>query len=109
MFDQADPYLTSSKNHINGSYELYLGTPGRQGEVHKKSNGTTHTSIAFNDAHYYEKKIRDDLRSQIPEEEYVTISSDVIEAKGKKQFDKRATKKNRDWNRDKARYIRKSS
>ena len=30
-------------------------------------------------------------------------------AKGKKQFDKRAVKKNRDWNRDKARYIRKSS
>ena len=30
-------------------------------------------------------------------------------AKGKKQFDKRAVKKNRDWNRDNARYIRKSS
>ncbi len=30
-------------------------------------------------------------------------------AKGKKKFDKRATKKTRDWNRDKARYIRKSS
>ena len=30
-------------------------------------------------------------------------------AKGKKRFDKRATKKNRDWNREKARYIRKSS
>ena len=30
-------------------------------------------------------------------------------AKGKKQFDKRQTKKNRDWNRDKARYFRKSS
>ena len=30
-------------------------------------------------------------------------------AKGKKQFDKRAAKKNRDWNRDKARYVRKSS
>ena len=30
-------------------------------------------------------------------------------AKGKKQYDKRATKKNRDWNREKARYIRKSS
>ena len=30
-------------------------------------------------------------------------------AKGKKQFDKRTVKKNRDWNRDKARYIRKSS
>ena len=30
-------------------------------------------------------------------------------AKGKKQYDKRVAKKNRDWNRDKARYIRKSS
>ena len=30
-------------------------------------------------------------------------------AKGKKQFDKRIAKKNRDWNRDKARYVRKSS
>jgi|TARA_B100000902_G_scaffold398893_1_gene467408 SsrA-binding protein len=30
-------------------------------------------------------------------------------AKGKKKFDKRAVKKNRDWNRDKARFIRKTS
>ena len=30
-------------------------------------------------------------------------------AKGKKQFDKRQTKKTRDWNRDKSRYFRKSS
>ena len=30
-------------------------------------------------------------------------------AKGKKHFDKRASKKNRDWNRDKARYVRKTS
>ena len=34
---------------------------------------------------------------------------EIAIAKGKKQFDKRATKKNRDWSRDKARYIRKSS
>ena len=30
-------------------------------------------------------------------------------AKGKKQYDKRQTKKNRDWNRDKARFFRKTS
>ena len=30
-------------------------------------------------------------------------------AKGKKQFDKRAVKKKRDWNREKERYIRKTS
>ena len=34
---------------------------------------------------------------------------EIALGKGKKKFDKRATKKNRDWNRDKARYIRKSS
>ena len=34
---------------------------------------------------------------------------EIAVAKGKKQYDKRETKKNRDWNRDRARYIRKSS
>ena len=34
---------------------------------------------------------------------------EIAVAKGKKKYDKRAVKKNRDWNRDKARYIRKSS
>ena len=34
---------------------------------------------------------------------------EIAIGKGKKQFDKRAVKKNRDWSRDKARYIRKSS
>ena len=34
---------------------------------------------------------------------------EIAVAKGKKRYDKRAKKKDRDWNRDKARYIRKSS
>ena len=34
---------------------------------------------------------------------------EIAVAKGKKQYDKRETKKNRDWNREKARYFRKSS
>ena len=33
----------------------------------------------------------------------------IAVAKGKKQYDKRQTKKTEDWNRDKARYFRKSS
>ncbi len=37
------------------------------------------------------------------------VKVEIAVAKGKKQYDKRATKKNRDWNRDKARYIRKTS
>ena len=34
---------------------------------------------------------------------------EIAIAKGKKQYDKRTTKKDRDWNREKARFIRKSS
>ena len=34
---------------------------------------------------------------------------EIAVAKGKKQFDKRNTKKKRDWDREKARYFRKSS
>ena len=34
---------------------------------------------------------------------------EIAVAKGKKHYDKRATKKERDWSREKARYLRKSS
>ena len=34
---------------------------------------------------------------------------EIAVAKGKKQYDKRQSIKRRDWNRDKARYVRKSS
>ena len=37
------------------------------------------------------------------------VKIELAVAKGKKQYDKRATKKSRDWNREKSRYIRKSS
>ena len=34
---------------------------------------------------------------------------EIAVAKGKKHYDKRQTKKTRDWNRDRARYVRKTS
>ncbi len=34
---------------------------------------------------------------------------EIAVAKGKKQYDKRQSKKNKDWQRDKARYVRKTS
>ena len=37
------------------------------------------------------------------------VKVEIAVAKGKKQYDKRAVKKSKDWNRDKARYLRKSS
>ena len=37
------------------------------------------------------------------------VKIEIAVAKGKKHFDKRQTKKTRDWNRDRARYVRKTS
>ena len=57
-------------------------------------------------------KIKTDGFSLVPTKMYFKKGKAKIEiavAKGKKLFDKRQTKKTRDWNRDKARYFRKSS
>ena len=57
-------------------------------------------------------KIQRDGLTLVPTKMYFKKGKAKIElavAKGKKQYDKRATKKSRDWNREKARYIRKSS
>ena len=57
-------------------------------------------------------RINEDGFTLVPTKMYFKKGKAKIEiavAKGKKQYDKRATKKIRDWNRDKARYIRKSS
>ena len=57
-------------------------------------------------------KINEEGLTLIPTKMYFKKGKAKIEiaiAKGKKNFDKRQTKKTRDWNRDKARYFRKTS
>ena len=57
-------------------------------------------------------KIQRDGLTIIPTKMYFKKGKAKIElavAKGKKKYDKRATKKKRDWDRDKSRYIRKTS
>ncbi len=57
-------------------------------------------------------KINSDGFTLVPTKMYFKKGKAKVEiavAKGKKQFDKRQTKKTKDWNRDKARYFRKSS
>ena len=56
-------------------------------------------------------KVNRDGFTLIPTKMYFKKGKAKIEiaiAKGKKQYDKRQTKKTKDWNRDKARYFRKS-
>ena len=57
-------------------------------------------------------RIHEDGLTIVPTKMYFKKGKAKLEiavAKGKKQFDKRLTKKTRDWNREKARYFRKSS
>ena len=57
-------------------------------------------------------KINEEGLTLIPTKMYFKKGKAKIQiavAKGKKQYDKRQTKKSRDWNREKARYFRKSS
>ena len=57
-------------------------------------------------------KVNRDGFTLIPTKMYFKKGRAKIEiavAKGKKHYDKRQTKKTRDWNRDKARYVRKTS
>ena len=57
-------------------------------------------------------KVNRDGFTLIPTKMYLKKGKAKIEiavAKGKRQYDKRQTKKTKDWNRDKARYFRKSS
>ncbi len=57
-------------------------------------------------------KLQRDGLTVVPTKMYFKKGKAKVEiaiAKGKKNYDKRASKKDRDWNRDKARYIRKSS
>ena len=57
-------------------------------------------------------RINEDGFTLVPTKMYFKGGKAKIEiavAKGKKNFDKRHTKKTRDWNREKARYFRKSS
>ena len=64
IFKEADPYLTAAKNYVNGAYEMYVGTPGRQATVRRAENGTTHTSVKLNNNQYSEYVYRKSLREQ---------------------------------------------
>ena len=59
------------------------------GKLNSKVNQTGHTCIAL--ALYWKKN---------------KVKCEIALAKGKKDFDKRATEKERDWNRQKARVVR---
>jgi hypothetical protein len=67
IFNEADPYLTAAKTWLDGSYETYVGTPGRQASVKKSASGTTKTSIKVNQSQYAEYVARKKIREEKPD------------------------------------------
>jgi SsrA-binding protein len=87
--------------------------------VYKQASYTSHSPMDERKLLFNKKeinkligKMQRDGFTLVPTKMYFKKGKAKIEiavAKGKKQYDKRATKKKKDWDRDKARYIRKSS
>ena len=67
IFNEADPYLSAAKTFLDGSYELFVGTPGRRATVKKGASGTTHTSTSINQSEYAEYVARKTIREQNPD------------------------------------------
>ena len=67
IFNEADPYLTAAKTFLDGSYELFVGTPGRQASVKKNASGTTETSICCNQNEYAKYVAAKTIREQNPD------------------------------------------
>jgi len=67
IFNEADPYLTAAKTFLDGSYELFVGTPGRQASVNKKASGTTETSICCNQNEYAKYVAAKAIREKNPD------------------------------------------
>ena len=115
--------LRAGKANISESYafdnkgEIYLVNshiPSYKESSYNDHNPNRHRKLLLNKREINKLigKMQREGFTLVPTKMYFKKGKAKIEiavAKGKKQYDKRETKKNRDWNRDKARYIRKSS
>jgi len=107
----ADSYAVEKNNEI---YLINSHIP-----IYRQASNTNHNPYAERKLLFNKKEINkligsvnEDGFSLIPTKMYFKNGRAKIEiaiAKGKKKYDKRNVKKTRDWNREKARYFRKSS
>ena len=116
-------YLRDGKANITDAYatdnngEIYLinsHIPIYKQASHTNHNPYSERKLLFNrkEINKLIGKVNEDGFTLVPTKMYFRKGKAKIEiavAKGKKNFDKRNTKKTRDWNREKARYFRKSS
>ena len=102
---------------IEKNREIYLVNshiPSYDAASHQNHNPYDERKLLFNKKEINKLigRMNEDGFTLVPTKMYFKKGIAKIEiavAKGKKMYDKRQTKKTRDWNREKARYFRKSS
>ena len=102
---------------IEKNREIYLVNshiPSYDAASHQNHNPYDERKLLFNKKEINKLigRMNEDGFTLVPTKMYFKKGKAKIEiavAKGKKMYDKRQTKKTRDWNREKARYFRKSS
>ena len=102
---------------IEKDREIYLVNshiPSYGAASHQNHNPYDERKLLFNKKEINKLigRMNEDGFTLVPTKMYFKKGKAKIEiavAKGKKMYDKRQTKKTRDWNREKARYFRKSS
>ncbi|WLW36856.1 baseplate hub subunit tail lysozyme [Synechococcus phage S-8S29] len=67
IFKEADPYLTQAKTFLDGSYEMFVGTPGRRASVKKTTSGTTHQSVKLDNNERQAAQARSEIAKKNPE------------------------------------------
>jgi len=115
--------VRSGKINIADSYGIEKGgeifLTNSHIPVYKEASFSNHNPYAERKLLFKRKEINK-LIGKVNEEGFTLIPTrmyfkkgkakiEIAVAKGKKQYDKRHTKKTRDWNREKSRYFRKSS
>ena len=67
IFNNADPYLSAATTFINGAYELYVATPGREATQKTDNNGTTHIAVKLNNKEHAKYEWLKAKREQNPD------------------------------------------
>ena len=96
----ADSYAIERRGEI---YLINSHIPLYKNASYSNHNPTDDRKLLLN------KREINKLIGKINREGFTIIPTKIYFKKGKKQYDKRQAKKNKDWQRDKARYVRKTS
>ena len=89
IFNEADPFLNAASTFIDGSFELHIGTPGRQALQRRYTSGTYQESFRLNNHTYATWKVYKELKKEAEKQ-----GKDWTEVEIKEQAEKSVAQNN---------------